>query len=91
MPAAWVVPPLDVCEQREVCFRLGHPAAPIDQFTLECGEEALGHRVVVGIADRTHRMSQAHLSAAVAERNIGVLGGFNRETTVLSAHPGHFM
>jgi len=73
MPAAWVVPALDVCEQCEARLRLGLPAPPIDEFALKGREEALGHCIVVGIADRTHRRLHANFSAAVAERDARVL------------------
>ena len=43
-------------------------AAPVDQLALEGGEEALGHRVVVGVADRAHRRAHAHLLAALRRR-----------------------
>ena len=49
MPAARVVPSLDVGEQRQPCLGLGLPALAVDQLALEAGEEALGHCGVVGV------------------------------------------
>jgi len=43
------------------------------QLAFEGGEEALAQRVVVGVADRAHGWAQAGLTAAVAERDRGVL------------------
>jgi hypothetical protein len=41
VPAARVVPTLDVGEQRQPRLGLGLPAAAVDQFALQAGEEAL--------------------------------------------------
>lgn len=42
-------------------------AMAIEQLALERREEALAHRIVVGIADRSHRRADAHLAAPLAE------------------------
>jgi hypothetical protein len=73
VPPARVVPALDVAEQRYARLGLGRPTVPIDQLALERGEEALGHRVVVGVAHGAHRRPHAHLLAALAEGDAGVL------------------
>jgi hypothetical protein len=54
-----VIPRLDPGEDRRL--RLGRclEARSIQQLALERGEEALGHRVVIGIADAAHRRSKA--------------------------------
>ena len=75
--AALVVPTFDIGEQRQPCFGLSLPAAPVDQLALERGEEALGHGVVVSVAYGSHRGSDVHLLAPVAEGDRGVLGEFN--------------
>ena len=64
--AARVVPALDVGEQRKASIGLGLPRALVDQFAFERGEEALDHRVVVGIAHGPHGRAHAHLLAALA-------------------------
>ena len=63
----------------------GHPrlamrseTAPIDQFAFEGGEETLADRIVVGVADRACRWTNAGFLAASAESDGRVLGGFNR-------------
>src|SRR6266536_4008326 len=68
-----VVPTLDVSEQRDPRRRLGLEAAPVKEFALQAGEEAFRHRVVVGVADAAHRRANAHLQAALAERDASVL------------------
>jgi len=57
----------DVREQRMACFGLGLETASVNELALEAGEEALGHRVVVGVADGAHRRTHAHRIAAAAE------------------------
>src|ERR1700727_2846048 len=61
----------------------GHPrlavrseAAPIDQLAFEGGKETLAHRIVVGVADRVCRWTNAGFLAASAESDRRVLGGF---------------
>jgi hypothetical protein len=68
-----VVPAFDVGEVRETGPRLCLETAPLDQLELEACNEALGHRVVVGVADTAHRRSRAALLAALAERDARVL------------------
>src|SRR5580704_2171498 len=61
----------------------GHPrlavrseTTPIDQLAFEGGEETLAHRIVVGVADRACRWTNAGFLAASAESDRRVLGGF---------------
>src|ERR1700727_3609874 len=42
-------------------------AAPIDQLAFEGGEETLAHCIVVGVADRTCRWTNAGFLAVIAE------------------------
>ena len=48
-------------------------ATPINQLAFEGSEEALAHRVIVGVADRACRWTDAGLLAAIAESNRSVL------------------
>ena len=65
----------------------GHPrlavrseAAPIDQLAFEGGEETLAHRIVVRVADRARRRTNAGFLAAIAESDRRVLGIFKRSS-----------
>ena len=69
MTPPWVVPSLDVGKQGQPRLGVALEATPIDQFALEAGEEAFGHRVVVGVADAAHRRADTHLLATLAERD----------------------
>ena len=73
MPAAGVVPELDVVVDRggELDPRL--PAAAVEQLDLHPPPEALHQRVVVGRADRAHRRRDAGLGEVVAEGPRGEL------------------
>ena len=58
----------------------GHPrlavrseTAPIDQLTFKGGKETLAHRIVVGVADRACRWTNAGFLAASAESDRRVL------------------
>jgi hypothetical protein len=53
---------------------------PVQQIALQGGEEALRDRVVQRVADRAHRRDQLGVAKAPAERERGVLGGFNRSS-----------
>ena len=75
-----VVPALDVSEHGEPRFGLGLEGGPIEQLAFEAGEEALGHGVVVGVADAAHRRPHAHRLAAAAELKRRMLGEFNRSS-----------
>jgi len=44
-----------------------------EQFTLERRVEAFAHRVIVTVADRPHRWTNASLFAALPERDRSVL------------------
>src|SRR5690606_37875011 len=80
VPTMRVVPALDPLEGRHPGFRLALEPPTVQQLTLQRREEALGHRVVVGVAYRAHRRHDAGLLAALAEGVAGVLGGFNRSS-----------
>jgi len=73
VPPARVVPAFDPAEDSQTRLGLALEAAPVEQLAFETREEALGHGVVVGVSDRAHRRTHAHLPAAVAEGDAGVL------------------
>ena len=65
--AARVVPALDELEKSHPRLGLRRPPPPVDQLALECGEEALAHRVIKAIADAAERRTYAGLAASGAE------------------------
>ena len=69
-----VVPTFDEVEHGDLGFGWALEATPIEQLTLERGEEALGHGIVEAIAHRSHRGTHAHLLPTHAKGNRGVLG-----------------
>ncbi len=73
MPSARIVPRFDEIENGHACLGLIPEALSFDQLGLEGGEEALAHRVVVGVTDRAHRKTDACLFAPQAEGDRGVL------------------
>lgn len=73
VPAQRVIEALDVAEAGHSRLGLRTEAAAGEQLALEGREEALGHGVVVGVADRAHRGSHARLLAAAAEGQRRVL------------------
>ena len=68
-----VVPAFQPSEDRHACLGPALEASPVDDFTLQCREETLGHRVIVSVAGRAHRWHDAGLAATLAERIAGVL------------------
>ena len=79
-----VVPSFDAFEHREPRLGLGLEAPAVQEFLFERCEEALRHRIVVGIADRAHRGHDVHFLAALAERVARVLGDFQRSSQHLA-------
>ena len=53
--------------------RPGLEPTPVEKLAFQRGEEALAHRIVVGVANRAHRWAHPGFAAAVAELNGGVL------------------
>src|ERR1039458_1589626 len=72
--AVRIVPALDEVEDRHSCLGLSLEAAAGEQFAFQGGKEALAHRVIETVADRTHRGSHAGLLTAHPEGDRGVLG-----------------
>lgn len=68
MTAVRIVPAFNVPEDRRAGLGRRVPPPPIDEFRLERGKEALGHRVVVAVADRAVRRDDAEFLAALPER-----------------------
>ena len=60
MATVRVIPPFDVLEDRHAGLGLRRERALVDELAFEGGEEALGHRVVGAVANRTHRRDDAH-------------------------------
>src|SRR4051794_38760659 len=55
LDATGVVPAIDVSEDRVLGFVAGPPRCAVDQFDLQRRPEVFHQRVVVGVADGTHR------------------------------------
>ena len=75
-----VIPAFDPGKYCETGFSTGFEGSAINEFALQAGEETLRHGVIKRIANRSHRRSHAHLAAAIAEGQAGVLGEFNRSS-----------
>src|SRR5262249_39058410 len=73
-----VVPALDEFEDGQARLNLGVEALAIEELALERREEALTERVVVRVADGSHRRPDAHLAAALAEGERRVLAALIR-------------
>src|SRR5271154_1646948 len=71
-----IVEAFDELKDRHPRLAVGPEATPIDQLAFEGGEETLAHRIVVGVADRACRWTNAGFLAASAESDRRVLGGF---------------
>ena len=66
-------------QQGEDCHACLGPileASTVDDLTLQCRKETVGHRVVVSVSRRSHGRYDAGLAASLAERIARVLGGF---------------
>src|SRR6266550_4623422 len=62
-----VVPAFDEAEAGDFRLGLRGKAMAFQQLAFESGEEAFAHRVVIGVADRSHRRPHAGFLAAFAE------------------------
>ncbi len=80
MTSPGVIPAFNPGEYCQAGFGTGFESFAVNEFTLQAGKEALRHGVIVCIADRSHGRSHAHLAAAIAEGQAGVLGEFNRSS-----------
>ena len=57
----------------QVRLRFALPDASLDEITVQTGQEAFRHRVVISIAHRTHARAHAHRLAALTKRQACVL------------------
>jgi hypothetical protein len=61
-----IVEAFDELENDDPGLGVRSEVATIYQLALECGDETLAHRIVVGVADRACRWTDAGLLAAIA-------------------------
>ena len=87
MPTTWIVKALDEFEDSHARFSVRLEGTPIKQLTFECGEEALGHRVVVGVSDRPHGGANACLPTAFAELDRSILRALIRVVDDVAGPP----
>ena len=73
MAAGRIVEAFDELEDGDTGLAMRSEAATIDELALEGSEETLAHRIVVGVADRACRRTNAGLLAAIAESDRRVL------------------
>src|SRR2546428_1906144 len=73
MPALRIVEPFNEVEDRIASVIVIPERRPINQFALERGKEALAHRIVVAVTNRSHRRLHAGLAASLAKLDRGVL------------------
>src|SRR5579859_8252580 len=78
MAALPVIEHLDVFKEGATGCDLGREGLTGEEFTLQRGEEALGHRVIIAVAHRSHRAANADRLAALAEEQRGVLAAVVR-------------
>ena len=67
VPTLRIVESFDEVEDGVARVTVRFEAAAIQQFTFQRGKETLRHRVVIAVADRTHRGANPGLAATVAE------------------------
>ena len=68
-----IVPSLEPLEDGHPRLGLALKPAPVQHFSLQRGEEALGHGIVIRIAGGPHRGHHPGFAAALTERIAGVL------------------
>jgi hypothetical protein len=73
MAAGRVVEAFDELKDGDPRLAMRSETAPIDPFAFEGGEETLAHRIVVGVADRACRWTNAGFLAASGESDGRVL------------------
>jgi hypothetical protein len=67
MMTARIVPDLDELDERYRCFGLGIELALVEKLAFESGDEAIAHRVVLGIPNRFHGRPDSCFFASVTE------------------------
>lgn len=73
MPSVRVVPAFDPGNDRHPGFGVRAEPSAGEQLAFEGGEEALGHGIVVAVADRAHRGADADFLAAAPEADRSLL------------------
>ncbi len=73
MRPAGVVEALDEAEDFPPCGLAGRESLLVEEFAFERREETLAHGVVVRVARRSHRLTDAGLAAKIAESDRRVL------------------
>ena len=68
-----VVPTFQPGEDRHAWLGPTLEATTVNDFSLQCRKETLGHRVIVSVSGRAHRGHDAGRAATLAERIAGVL------------------
>ena len=92
MAAGRIVEAFDELEDGDAGLAMRSEAATIDELALEGSEETLAHRIVVGVADRACRWTNAGFPAASAESDRRVLRTAIRmmdDVIGLSSHERH--
>jgi hypothetical protein len=77
---AVVVEASEVLDDRELELGAGAPDAIGDELGLEGVDEALGHRVVVGVADRADGLQHVVIVEDLGEVQACILLGLNRSS-----------
>ncbi len=80
VPPGGVVETLDVLKHGGTQLGASGPGVTVNELTFEGGVKAFTDRVVKAVTDRAHRHVDAHLDAAIAEHDGGVLGGLKRSS-----------
>ena len=73
MPTGRVLPTFDGLKDRHASLGLGMESVTIEQFALQCSEEALTQGVIVAITHRTHRGAHTGLLAVSSKGDGGIL------------------
>ena len=73
MTAMGVIPSLDEVEDGRARLDVGAEAVAVEELALEGVEEALAHRIVIAVADRSHGGPHAGLAATGSEGDRGIL------------------
>jgi hypothetical protein len=72
-----IIKSFQVFENSDARFGMGFEGAFHQQFAFQGRKEALRHRIIETIPDRSHGWSYPELATTIAEGDRGVLPGFN--------------
>jgi len=67
MDAVWVIPSFDEAEDGVPGFLPRRKHRAIDELAFEGGKKALAHRVVIAVADRSHRWAHSCVFATLTK------------------------